>query len=169
MLCPFIIHTWELSESDVSRWAWDQGHNGEQHPLLPIWIYSRFSEEWSALHFTLWKMWRFLLPDHKLSVPEKQFSIFVRPWCFYLAADTICQGLLLLWMLYSEENSTFMCFLARICQGTYESSFRNFYGRYLVFIKQAYWVAKAKQVPQLPKQIQFATIILMNLNEEQVE
>ena len=61
---------WELSWSDVSRWAWDQRHDGEQH-LCFLLGFTPVDREWrSAANFPLRQTWRFKLPYHKLSVPE---------------------------------------------------------------------------------------------------
>ena len=61
---------WELSGSDVSRWAWGQRHDGEQHFCFLL-GFTPVDREWrSAANFPLRQTWRFQLPYHKLSVPE---------------------------------------------------------------------------------------------------
>ena len=60
----------ELSGSNISRWAWDQRHDVEQH-LCFLLGFTPVDREWrSAAHFPLRQTWRFQLPYHKLSVPE---------------------------------------------------------------------------------------------------
>ena len=59
-----------LIRLDVSPWAWDQRHDGEQH-LCFLLGFTPVDREWrSAAHFPLRQTWRFQLPYHKLSVPE---------------------------------------------------------------------------------------------------
>ena len=54
----------------LSRWAWDQRHDGEQHPCFQLRC-TPVDREWrSAAHFPLRQTWRFQLPYHKLSIPK---------------------------------------------------------------------------------------------------
>ena len=64
------INNPDLSGSNVSRWAWNQRHDGEQH-LCFLLGFTPVDREWrSAAHFPLRQTWRFQLPYYKLSVPE---------------------------------------------------------------------------------------------------
>ena len=77
-------------------------------PLLPTLIYScRLRVTVScALPFTT--NVKISTSTSQISVPEKQYSIFASLWRFYLTAHTVCQGLLLSWMLYSKCGATFI-------------------------------------------------------------
>ena len=65
-LMTVILFIWCI----LSRWAWDQRHDGEQH-LCFLLGFTPVDREWrSAEYFPLRQTWRFQLPYHKLSVPE---------------------------------------------------------------------------------------------------
>ena len=49
----------------------------------------------------------FQFPYHKFSVPGWQYTSFARLWRLYPTIYTICPGLLLVWMFYSQGNKTF--------------------------------------------------------------
>ena len=82
-------------------------------------------------------MWRFQLPYRKLFFPEYQYSIFGNLWCVYLAAHTVCQGLLLLHFLYKYFILRLSCKI--FGQGNVKerliSSLGKFYGPYWDIIK----------------------------------
>ena len=62
-----------------------------------------------------------LIPYYKLSVHEKQHPIFARLWRFYLTTHPVRQGLLLLWMFYSEGSANFqLATRAGMCKETFE-------------------------------------------------
>ena len=74
--------------------------------LLPTLIYSCRSV--GTVNFTPHFMTSvtILISILRLSVPEQQHHIFARLWRFYLTTHPILQGLLLLWMVYSEGGAT---------------------------------------------------------------
>ena len=105
-------------------------------PLLPTWIYSCRSRMMvsCALPFTT-------NVTISTSISQTFHSWVVifhlrQPMVFYLTAHTVCQGLLLLWMLYSKSGA-----LSSKLHGQgyvmerLKSSLRKFYGRYGDLIK----------------------------------
>ena len=81
-------------------------HDGDQHLCLLVRFTPVNRERRSAAYFPLWYIRRFQLPYNKVSVPEKQQSIFARLWRFYVTARLVCQGLLDLWKWYYEGCAT---------------------------------------------------------------
>ena len=106
-------------------------------PLLPSWIYLCRSggTVCSALPFTI---------NVTISTSISQtFRSWVpifhlrQPMAFYLIDHMVCQGLLLLWMFYSEGCATFIFKLLEqgYVRKRFKSFLRNVYGRYGDFIK----------------------------------
>ena len=123
---------WELSASDVSHWAWDQRHDGEQHLCLLLGFTPVDRGGRSAAHFPLRQTWRFPLPYHKLSsnIPFSPANgVFISQLIRYVRACSSYDSYLKAVRLSSKLLGQGFV-MERL-----KSPFRKFYGRYGDFIK----------------------------------
>ena len=105
--CPFITQTWELSQSDVSpeleiRDTTESNTSASYLDLLLS--IARDGQLYTSLYNKR--------DDFSFHITNFPFLIsnipnFVNLWCFYLSTHPIRQGLLLIWMFYSEGGATY--------------------------------------------------------------
>ena len=121
----------------VSRWAWDQRHDGEQHLCFLLWFtpVNRYGR--STSHLPLWQVWRFKFPYYKLSFLGSN-----------IRSSPVYRVFISQLIRYARACSSYECFILRAVRLTNKLrgqeyvkeclrvSLRKFYGRYRDLIKQ---------------------------------
>ena len=142
---------WELSGSDVSRRAWDQRHDGEQH-LCFLLGFTPVDQEWrSAAYFPLQQTWRFQLPYHKFPFLSSNISsspsygVFISQLIRYARAFPSYECLI----LRAARLSSKLLGLGYVME-RFKSSLRKFFGRYGDLIKH-YEVSFSQILHDIPE------------------